>query len=99
MINLPYIHYSDPRINYGEKEAIVYGYESKNLKWVYSDRLFEYTRKNPKESGESSIEYWERILKIVQGKEVSIECVLIGANSATLFHYYVFGWKEVINND
>lgn len=97
MTNLPYIHYSDPRVDYGRKEAVVYGCLSNNLNWVYNDRLSEYTRKTPKESGQSDIEYWEKILEIVQGKKVSIECVLIGANSATWFHYYVFGWKEVTN--
>jgi len=94
MTKLPYIHYSDPRVDYGAKEAVVYGKKSNNLKWVYSDRLFEYTHKKPKEPEESDIDYWERILKIVQCKEVSIECVLVGANSATLFHYYVFGYKD-----
>ena len=95
MTKLPYIHYSDSRIDYGAKEVVVYGRESNSLKWVYSDRLFEYTCETPKEPDESDIHYWERILKkIVQGKEVSIECVLIGANSATMFHYYVFGFKD-----
>lgn len=99
MNKLPYIHYSDPRVDYGRKEAVVYGRKSNDLNWTYSDRLFEYTYKTPKEPEQPAIEYWENILKLVQGKKVSIECVLIGANSATWFHYYIFGWKEVRDNE
>lgn len=100
MINFPYISYRNPRFQNGKTE-VIYGIDSKDLNWNYSDRLVDYTYKRNKEPGQSDLDYWENILKLVQGKAVKIECVIAGCNSSNGEGYYVLGYKdkEVTNHD
>jgi len=93
MTKFPYISYRDPRFQNGKTE-VIYGAEFKDLNWVYSDRLVEYTYKRRKEPGQSDLEYWENILKLVQGKEVEIKCIIAGLNSSNGEGYYVLGYKD-----
>jgi hypothetical protein len=103
MTNFPFIHYSNPRFQNG-KEEIIYGADEssnilKSLNWVYSDRLFEYTYKRRKEPGQSDLDYWENILKIVQGREVEIKCVIGGCNRSNGEGYYILGYKDKENKE
>lgn len=71
MSNLPFIHYSNPNYQ-GGQEHIVYGFDTGDLSWNYSDRLIDWSYGKKKEDGESDIEYWERILYLALKKKVEI---------------------------
>lgn len=98
MTNLPYISYRNPRFQNGKTE-IVYGQETKDLNWNYSDRLVGYSYKMRKEPGDSDIDYWEKVLKAALNKPVKIECVIAGLNSSSGEGNYVFGYKELTDNE
>lgn len=98
MTKLPFIHYSNPRFHNGKTE-VVYGQDTENLSWNYSDRLIDWSYKMRKEPGDSDIDYWEKVLKAALGREVKIECVIAGLNSSNGEGYYVFGYKEVKLNE
>lgn len=97
MTELPFIHYSNPNYQ-GGKEHIVYGSESPDLQWKYSDRLIDWSYKTRKKESQSDIEYWENILFLALGKKVKINCVIGGCNQSNGEGYYIFGYK-VRDND
>lgn len=94
---LPYPHYSESR---WDKENTIFGNESDDLSYVYSDRLVQYDYDRHKQGEEkaktaenNTARYWLEYLKGYYEKDIDLKWIGAGCNRSSGQPYWIFGYK------
>ena len=101
---LAYPHYTDSRWN---KAQVIFGEQSKDLSYDYSDRLTSsnYDKdkraraKACKEKEHSTAGWWKVYLEEYFDQKVYLGCILAGSNLANGYPYWVLGYKLLGKSD
>ena len=94
-------HYTDSKF---QTAQTVFGQESDELFYVYSDRLFQWDFDKAAEStakadelvdSRQTAEWYDAYISAYQGKPCQVDHILSGWNVATGYPYYVLGYREL----
>jgi len=96
------VNYSDRRFTPGNSQ-VIFGREERDLNWVYSDHVWEWDRTKAEQANEvakksganpRSPRYYQEFLRAFYSKpNLELVCVQGGYNAATLYAFYVYGYR------
>ena len=95
--SLAYPHYSDRQ---WDEPNTIFGKDTTNLTYNYSDRLIQFNYENHKKGEEkaksitgNTARYWLEYLKGYHGKDIDLQWIGAGRNRSNGYPYWVLGYK------
>lgn len=97
-------HYSSTQVDYGKREATIWGAAEDGLFYNYDDRLpnlgqeaMERSADKADESGaaKGTAKWWEVRLSDLYGHAVELRHVVAGANASSWHPFLIFGTRRV----